>query len=430
MRRPAPGCVGVPTGRVMTLKRIIFVAGAVFLASAVVALASGSNPVGIKKGAITACVTADGALRLSGCPRGARTVTWNMLGPQGAVGASGVNGAAGATGETGPQGPRGASGPQGPQGDPGPAGASTGIPGPQGPQGPQGTVGPKGDKGDTGATGQTGLSGPAGPQGPKGDPGPQGSQGVKGDTGAVGPAGATGPQGAAGPQGAKGDIGATGSQGPQGAKGDKGDTGDTGAAGPQGAKGDTGATGSQGPQGAQGAKGDKGDPGDTGAQGPPWVPEYGVANVGVDRGGGPGIWATYSTTVGSPVGDSTGGAFRFTCSDAQAPCKVSATAAVLSGSTGAAHVYPRILIQTESLSGGPQSYCEYADGADNSNSLDAISRVPTSTNPSTFPVLDLGIGGSLDCGSAQPYPAGGVVQEIWVPAGYYDVFSTFVFTSS
>ena len=147
-------------------------------------------------------------------------------------------------------------------------------------------------------------------------------------------------------------------------------------------------------------------------------------------GSGPGIWATYSTTVGSPVGDSTGGTFRFTCSDAQAPCKVSASAAVLSGSSGGAHVYPRILIQTESLGGGPQTYCEYADGADNSNDADAISRVPSSTAPSSFPALSLGIGGSLDCSAGQTYPAGGVVQEIWVPAGYYDVFSTFVFASS
>ncbi len=425
----------MPTGRVKTLKRIIFVAGAAFLASAVVALASGSNPVGIKRGAITACIS-NGVLKLSGCPHGAKTVTWNMQGPKGADGADGQEGAtgvAGQTGATGPQGPRGntgPSGPQGPQGDPGPAGASTGIPGIQGPQGPQGATGPKGDKGDTGAAGQTGLSGPAGPQGPKGDPGPQGGQGLKGDTGAVGPAGATGPQGAAGPQGAKGDTGATGAQGAQGAKGDKGDKGDTGATGadgPQGPKGDTGAAGATGAQGAQGPKGDQGD---AGSQGPPWVPEYGVANVRVDRGSGPGIWATYSTTVGSPVGDTAGGAFRFTCSDAQAPCKVSATADVLSGSTGTAHVYPRILIQTESLSGGPQSYCEYADGADNSNDLDSIDRVPTSTSLSTFPVLDLGIGGSLDCGASQPYPAGGVVQEIWVPAGYYDVFSTFVFTAS
>ena len=155
-------------------------------------------------------------------------------------------------------------------------------------------------------------------------------------------------------------------------------SGATGAAGPQGQKGDTGATGLTGATGPQGPKGDTGA---TGPQGPPWVPEYGVANVRVDRGSGADIWATYSTTVGSPVGDTTGGTFRFTCGANQAPCKVSATAAVLSASTGAAHVYPRVLIYSESLSGGPETYCEYADGADNSGSLDAISRVPTSTKP-------------------------------------------------
>jgi hypothetical protein len=407
---------------------MIFVAGAAFLASTVVALAAGSNPVGIKKGIVTACI-AKGVLKLSACPDGAKTVTWNM---QGQAGKSGLDGAAGAAGPAGPAGlagPRGEAGPQGLQGDPGPAGSSTGIPGPQGPQGPQGPPGPQGT-GQTGATGQTGLTGPAGPQGPKGDPGQQGVQGLKGDTGAVGPAGATGPAGAAGPQGAKGDTGATGAAGATGPQGAKGDTGPTGAAGPQGLKGDTGATGATGPQGLKGDPGAKGDTGATGPQGPAWQPEYGVANVRVDRGSGPGIWATYSTTLGSPVGDSTGGTFRFTCSDAQAPCKVSASAAVLSGSTGGAHVYPRILIQTESLAGGPQTYCEYADGADNSNDADAIGRVPASTAPSTFPALGLGIGGSLDCGAGQTYPAGGVVQEIWVPAGYYDVFSTFVFASS
>ncbi len=150
----------------------------------------------------------------------------------------------------------------------------------------------------------------------------------------------------------------------------------------------------------------------------------------VDRGSGAAIWATYSTTIGSPVGDTTGGTFRFTCPTADAPCKVSASADVLSSSTGSAVVYPRILIQTQSLDGGPQTYCEYADGADNSNNPDTISRVPASTSTSSFSTLDLGIGGSLDCLGGQTYPSNGVVQSIWVPAGYYDVFSTFVFGES
>jgi hypothetical protein len=39
--------------------------------------------------------------------------------------------------------------------------------------------------------------------------------------------------------------------------------------------------------------------------------------------------------------------------------------------------------------------------------------------------LDMGIGGSLDCGTAQPYtPA---VTEIWVLEGFYDVAAPFAF---
>jgi len=414
------------------LKRIIFVAGAAFLASAVVALGAGSNPVGIKRGVVTACVTG-GVLKLSGCPSGAKTVTWNMQGQKGApgpVGGTGSVGPTGPAGQVGPAGPRGQAGPQGVQGDPGPAGPSTGVPGPQGPQGPQGPAGPQGSTGATGATGQNGGTGPAGPQGPLGNPGPQGIQGPKGDTGATGATGATGPQGSTGLQGVKGDTGSTGATGATGATGSTGATGAQGSAGPQGPKGDTGSTGATGAQGAAGPQGPKGDTGATGAQGPAWQPDYGVANVLVDRGSGAGIWATYSTTIGSPVGDTTGGTFRFTCPANAAPCKVSASAAVLSSATGGAHVYPRILIQTESLDGGPQTYCEYADGADNSNDPDAISRVAASTSPKDFPALDLGIGGSLDCNAGQAYPSTGVVQEIWVPAGYYDVFSTFDFSSS
>ncbi|HEX6762619.1 MAG TPA: hypothetical protein VF094_07455 [Gaiellaceae bacterium] len=418
------------------MKRIIFVAGAAFLASAVVALAAGSNPVGIKKGAVTACI-AKGVLRLSGCPKGARTVTWNMQGQRGATGATGTAGAAGATGATGATGPagaqglRGQAGPQGLQGDPGPAGPSTGIPGPQGPQGPQGPAGQQGPKGDQGDPGQPGAQGNAGPQGPIGNPGPQGLKGDTGPKGDTGLTGATGPQGLKGDTGPTGATGLTGATGAQGPKGDTGATGLTGATGAQGPKGDTGATGAQGLKGDTGATGAQGPQGPKGDPGPAWQPEYGVANVRVDRGSGASIWATYSTTLGSPVGDTTGGTFRFTCNTG--PCKVSATADVLSAatpSTGSAHVYPRLLIYSESLSGGPETYCEYADGADNSGSLDAIDRVAMSTATSTFPVLNLGIGGSLDCGSTQSYPANGVVQDIWVPAGYYDVQSTFTFASS
>ena len=43
----------------------------------------------------------------------------------------------------------------------------------------------------------------------------------------------------------------------------------------------------------------------------------------------------------------------------------------------------------------------------------------------------MGIGGTLDCpGSTQVYPAGGTATTIDVPAGYYDVMSTFTFKQS
>jgi hypothetical protein len=39
--------------------------------------------------------------------------------------------------------------------------------------------------------------------------------------------------------------------------------------------------------------------------------------------------------------------------------------------------------------------------------------------------LSMGIGGSLDCGSTQPYTP--EVTEIEVPQGFYDVAATFAF---
>jgi hypothetical protein len=152
------------------------------------------------------------------------------------------------------------------------------------------------------------------------------------------------------------------------------------------------------------------------------------------------IWATYSTQIGSPIGSTTGGTFRFTCTATQALCKVSISAAVLSSSTGTAHVYPRVLIfrqDGETVSPLPETYCEYADGADNAGSSDAIDRVPLNTAPSAISTqLNMGVGATLDCNAGQP--PSGVVQEIWVPgpsagngpAAFYDVQSTFNFAQS
>ena len=146
---------------------------------------------------------------------------------------------------------------------------------------------------------------------------------------------------------------------------------------------------------------------------------YGVAQVLVQRGSGSATpWATYSTTLGSPVGDTASGTFRFTCSPANAPCRVSVAAyATKNGVT----MYPRLLIyQQDYNSGGPEVYCEYGDGTDNNGGVATLTQ---SASPVT-----LGIGGTLDCpGHTQTYPAGGTASEIDVNAGYYDVQSTFQF---
>jgi hypothetical protein len=158
--------------------------------------------------------------------------------------------------------------------------------------------------------------------------------------------------------------------------------------------------------------------------------EYGVATVWVSRGPNPATaWATYSTRLGSPVGDTTGGVFRFTCSEANAPCTVSVKAAVLSDSNGTVQVYPRVLIYTQSLAGGPMVYCEYADGSTGIGSDGApvpIAKQDPSSSP-TYTAMQVNIGGSADC--AGPVATAGNVDVITVPAGYYDVKSTFVFLS-
>jgi hypothetical protein len=185
--------------------------------------------------------------------------------------------------------------------------------------------------------------------------------------------------------------------------------------------------GQQGPQGARGLKGDPGDKGDKGDQGPAWTPTYGTAYVYVKRGtGNPAEWADYTTTIGSPAprGDNTGGTFRFTCRDTQAPCAITIAANV---SSGTATVYPRLLIQKQDYNnGGPSVYCEYADGINNGDIPANYGSVSTSVTP-----LTMGIGGTLDCpGTTQSYPGAGTASEIDVPAGYYDVQSTFYFKSS
>jgi Collagen triple helix repeat (20 copies) len=224
---------------------------------------------------------------------------------------------------------------------------------------------------------------------------------------------------------------------PRGLRGPRGPRGPAGAAGPQGPAGPQGAAG---PTGPAGVKGDPGPAGATGPTGPPGqnaaAAEYGVVGVFVARGGNnPSRFATYSATLGSPAGTTTGGDFRFTCTPGQAPCKISWGAAVISSQSGNAAVHPRLLIhkQADLANSPPVTFCEYADGANNNAGLAVVPRVSSfqdAVNAMQAP-LSMGIGGSLDCGSTQPFTP--EVTEIWVPAAsavdsaFYDVAATFTF---
>jgi hypothetical protein len=200
----------------------------------------------------------------------------------------------------------------------------------------------------------------------------------------------------------------------------------TGPIGPSGPSGPQGGSGPQGPSGPSGPQGGSGPSGPSGPQGAAWSPTYGIASVWVKRGASNSEWADYSTTLGSPAarGDSTGGSFRFTCAPDKAPCVITINANV---SAGSAYVYPRLLIyQQDYNNAGPEVYCEYADGINNGDPPGNYGAVGTSPTP-----LTMGIGGSLDCpGHTQSYPSGGTASEIDVPAGYYDVQSTFYFKQS
>lgn len=175
------------------------------------------------------------------------------------------------------------------------------------------------------------------------------------------------------------------------------------------------------------------DSGESGASKGP--PAYGVGTVSVQRGAGAAsIWAMYSTTLGSPLGadltnaiggDTASGAFRFTCRDTHAVCKISVAAATLSPKAGVTiYVYPRVLVQKQDyFTAGPQQYCEYGDGSD----FAAPKAVPTQKTTSTpsYTAMNINIGGSADCGG--PVSTSGDVAVITVGPGYYDVFTTFVF---
>ena len=162
--------------------------------------------------------------------------------------------------------------------------------------------------------------------------------------------------------------------------------------------------------------------------------------MNVQRGAGAVTpWAVYSTELGSPIGDSTGGTFRFTCRSTSTPpdgtCKVSIQAKVLSdSSTATARVNPRILIHRgggQNTSVEPMLYCEYGDGSGGTGGGAAyatISRQPKANTTPTGDPVPVHIGSSADCGGGDP--AAGNVAVITVPEGFYDVWTSFTFQQS
>ena len=58
-------------------------------------------------------------------------------------------------------------------------------------------------------------------------------------------------------------------------------------------------------------------------------------------------FAAYSAPLGSAAGTTTSGHFRFSCSQAQEPCKVSIGAAVISRQTASSALLPAAVIQKE-----------------------------------------------------------------------------------
>jgi hypothetical protein len=139
-------------------------------------------------------------------------------------------------------------------------------------------------------------------------------------------------------------------------------------------------------------------------------------------------FAAYSTPLGSPVADTTGGVFRFTCNAAQAPCSIAVRAAALSDGSGTVRFIPRVLVSkggTPTAGVAPDQNCEYADGTGGPGGLTTLTKQPKSATPA-YEAVSLDIGGSADCGLPGP---GGVVPSIEVPEGFYNVDASFAFFS-
>ncbi len=190
---------------------------------------------------------------------------------------------------------------------------------------------------------------------------------------------------------------------PRGVKGQRGPAGAPGARGPAGPQG------SAGPAGPAGLAGQAGPPGAPGQAGPPGPPgqdaaeEYGVAAVMIARGEGadPVLWGLFSTELGSPVGDTTGGSLRFTCTVAHVTCTVTIRAWVISDtSADLALFHPRILLTRggNEVTEGPELYCEYGDGP-----FQFIPRESFPSDPSEpRDPLPFNIGSTEDCEGPEP----------------------------
>ena len=217
--------------------------------------------------------------------------------------------------------------------------------------------------------------------------------------------------------GKNGKDGKTGPAGPAGPAGLNGTNGTNGTNGIDGATGPAGPAGIAGPAGPAGAPGAAGAPGLNGLNAP--ATQYAVGYVLVGRAGGaPTPWASYSTSLGSPFGNTASGTFRFTCRTA--PCVVSLAA---QSTAAGVTVWPRVMIYKSDINTGQIfGQCEYGDGVSSTSAHGPVN--------TTFTPLTVNIGGSLDCGAGalQTYASPGDVSSIVVPAGYYDVQSNFTFT--
>lgn len=200
-------------------------------------------------------------------------------------------------------------------------------------------------------------------------------------------------------------------------------------------------SGPPGPPGPPGPAGPPGPPGPAGTNGVDAPLAYGVGRVNVQRGAGAATtWAYYSTRLGSPLGadlntttggDVAGGAFRFTCNNTtHVTCRISIAAATMANSAGqTVYVYPRLLIYRQDwINAQEQRYCEYGDGAAEVSGNAVYVPVPTqvTTSTPTYTPMQIHIGGTADCFGALN-PTAGLVNEIILGQGYYDVFATFVF---